>query len=89
MPSGLRHTPHPFKLRTIQVIGAFYLYGLGFDALFAFFQIIAVIALVLVYTAVVYLDYLRAGVIPVLKSQIMYQSGFVSEREALSLIRVI
>ena len=63
MPSGLRHTPHPFKLRTIQVIGAFYLYGLGFDALFAFFQIIAVIALVLVYTAVVYLDYLRADAV--------------------------
>ena len=37
----------------------------------------------------VFMSTTPAGVIPVLKSQIMYQSGFVSEREALSLIRVI
>lgn len=30
-----------------------------------------------------------AGIIPTLKDQIMYQSGFISEREALSLIKII
>ena len=63
MTSGLRHTAHPFELRTIQVVGAFYLHRLGFDTFFAFFQIIAIIALVLVYPAVVYFNNLRTNAV--------------------------
>ena len=63
VPSGLWHTAHPLKFSAIQIIGAFYLYRLCFDAFFALFQIIAVITFVLVYPAVVYFDNLRANTI--------------------------
>ena len=77
MTSGLRHTSHPFEFRTIQIIGAFYLYGFGFDTLFTLFQIITIIALVLIYPTVVYFNNIRTDTVKKVPVVCHHQQGKV------------
>ena len=54
--AGLGHAAHPLQLGAVQVVGALHLHRLGVDALLPLLQVVAVVSLVGINRAVIYLD---------------------------------
>ena len=56
MAAGLGHAAHPLQLSAVQVVGALHLHRLGVDTFLTLLQVVAVVTLVGINRAVVYLN---------------------------------